>query len=70
MKKVGELAIPIFCRSVDALGPAIIDALGEPTLDERKKFYEDVKRGFQNPEYKLEVHMLLSTTQIFLLTEF
>jgi hypothetical protein len=70
MKRAGELAIPVFCRSVDSLGAAFKDAFGDLTLDERKKFYEEVKTGFQNPEYKIEVHMLQSMTQNFLLTEF
>jgi hypothetical protein len=65
MKKVGELAIPIFSRGIDSLSAAFKNGLGDFTPDERKKFCEDVKMELHNPEYRLEAHMLLSTSQTF-----
>ena len=50
--------MPVICRGVDSLDAAIKNHAGTFTLEERKKFYEDVKNDFKNPNYHLRMHQL------------
>jgi hypothetical protein len=57
MKRIGELALPVFCRAVDSLDRIAKSVLPDMSHEERKKFYEDVKRDLVIPEYQLCAHM-------------
>lgn len=60
MKRIGELALPVFCRAVDSLDRIAKSVLPDMSHEERKKFYEDVKRDLVNPEYQLCAHMYIT----------
>lgn len=53
MKRIGQLAIPIIYHGVDSLDAAVKGVRKDMTLEERKRFYEDVKRELLNPHYRL-----------------
>jgi hypothetical protein len=57
MKRIGELALPVFWRAVDSLDRIAKSVLPDMSYEERKQFYEDVKRDLVNPEYQLCAHM-------------
>ena len=54
MRKVGELAMPVFTGGIDSLEKAAKGVLGDLSREERQKFYEDVKRDIRNPAYRLQ----------------
>jgi hypothetical protein len=56
MKRIGELAVPVFIKGVDSLDAASKHVLKDLTLEERKQFYEDVKRDMLNPNYRLAAY--------------
>jgi hypothetical protein len=59
MKRIGELALPVFWRAVDSLDRIAKSVLPDMSHEERKRFYEDVKRDLMNPEYQLYAHMFV-----------
>ena len=68
LKKVGELGLPVMIPAVDNLGDAAMGPRPKMTVDERKSFYEEVKKDFANLEYKGEARqygpMLPSNTNL------
>jgi hypothetical protein len=56
MKRIGELAVPVICRGVDSFDSASKNMLKDLTSEERKQFYEDVKRDTLNPLYRIGLY--------------
>lgn len=54
MKEAGQLALPVICRGIDSLDVAVKKIFEDSTPEERRKFYEDVKKDIQNQAYCLE----------------
>lgn len=53
MKRIGELAVPVICLGVESFDAAPKSVLKDSTLEERKQFYEDVKKDILNPRYRI-----------------